>query len=82
LRIPSTAEDVFAEIKRPARALAGERRKRFDLESFIEQVYAESAVQATRAGDDKQPNGAGRPVAEERVIATLRIIERVITVTV
>lgn len=49
LRIPSTAEDVFAEIKRPARALAGERKKRFDLESFIKQVYAESAVQATRA---------------------------------
>ncbi|MEK7759845.1 MAG: hypothetical protein AAB304_09600, partial [Pseudomonadota bacterium] len=37
--------------------MAGERRKRFDLESFIKQVYAESAVQATRAGDDKQPDG-------------------------
>lgn len=68
LRIPSTAEDVFAEIKRPARALAGERRKRFALESFIKQVYAESAVQATWAGGDKQPDGAGGPVAEEGVI--------------
>lgn len=53
LRMPSTAEDVFAEIKRPARALAGERKKRFDLESFIMQVYAESVVQATWAGVDK-----------------------------
>ena len=66
LRIPSTAEDVFAEIKRPARALAGERKKRFDLESFIKQVYAESAVQATRAGTINSLTRAGRPVAEEK----------------
>lgn len=70
LRIPSTAEDVFAEFKRPARALVGERKKRFDLESFITQVYAGRAVQATWAGGDKQPDGAGGPVAEERVITS------------
>lgn len=68
LRIPSTAEDVFAEFKRPARALAGERRKRFDLESFMKQVYAESAVPATRAGGINNLMGSGSPVAEERVI--------------
>jgi hypothetical protein len=68
LRMPSTAEDVFAEIKRPARALAGERKKRFDLESFIKQVYAESAVQASRAEGINNLMGSGRPVAEERAV--------------
>lgn len=82
LRIPSTAEDVFAEIKRPARALAGERKKRFDLESFIKQVYAESAVQATRAGDDKQPDGGRQTCGGRKGNSHLvRVIERVITVT-
>lgn len=39
-RMPSTAEDVLAETRRPLRALSRERRNRFDLESFIKQVYA------------------------------------------
>lgn len=39
LRMPSTADDVFAEISRPLFALAGDLRKRFDLESFMRQVY-------------------------------------------
>lgn len=39
-RMPSTAEDVLAETRRPFRALSRERRNRFDLESFIKQVYA------------------------------------------
>jgi hypothetical protein len=34
-RMPSTAEDVFADTHRAEAAALGERRKRFDLVSFI-----------------------------------------------
>jgi hypothetical protein len=50
LRMPSTAEEVFTDMKRPLRALAGERRKRFDLESFMRQVYAVASFRAIRGG--------------------------------
>jgi hypothetical protein len=59
LRIPSTAEDVFADIQRPARALLGDRRKRFDLESFMNEVYAECVVLATWAGRISNLMGSG-----------------------
>jgi hypothetical protein len=43
--MPSTAEDVFADIHRPEAAASGERRKGLDLESFILRILrAESAV--------------------------------------
>ncbi len=38
-RIPSTADEVFTDIRSPLFALAGDLRKRFDLESFMRQVY-------------------------------------------
>lgn len=46
-RMPSTAEDVFADIHRPEAAALGERRKRLDFASFIPPFYALNAPQPT-----------------------------------
>jgi hypothetical protein len=37
-RMPSTAEDVLADIHRAEAAAVGERRKGLDLESFIRRI--------------------------------------------
>jgi len=39
-RMPSTAEDVLADTHRAQAAALGERRKRFDLESFMPLIFA------------------------------------------
>jgi len=64
LRIPSTAEEVFAEIKRPARALAGERKKRFDLESLIQLSVSQKCGSGYGQTAMSKLTRASTPVAE------------------
>jgi hypothetical protein len=46
-RMPSTAEDVLADTQRAEAAALGERRKRFDLVSFIPRILRADALQPT-----------------------------------
>ncbi len=47
-RMPSTAEDVLADTQRAEAAAAGDRRKRLDLESFIDGILRAECAATNR----------------------------------